>query len=131
MTSNQSRWRSVCAARRTPLAIAASIPSGEVPTISVTRYVRSVICPSRCVGAPVAVNIAELERQARRLLTPDVYDYYAGGSGRERTLRASTHAWRRHWLMPRVLRDVSVVDTGVRLPGVPAATARTDRKSGV
>jgi 4-hydroxymandelate oxidase len=73
----------------------------------------------------VAVNIAELERQARRLLTPEVYDYYAGGSGRERTLRASTHAWQQHWLLPRVLRDVSAVDTSVRMPGVPETVART------
>ncbi len=37
----------------------------------------------------MAVDIAELERRARRVLTPEVYDYYAGGSGSERTLRAS------------------------------------------
>jgi 4-hydroxymandelate oxidase len=73
----------------------------------------------------VAVDIAELERRARRLLTPEVYDYYAGGSGRERTLRASVSAWRQHWLMPRVLRDVSTVDTGVRLPGLPETAAAT------
>ncbi len=73
----------------------------------------------------MAVNIAELERRARRLLTPEVYDYYAGGSGSEQTLRASTHAWRQHWLMPRVLRDVSAVDTSVRLPGLPETAART------
>ena len=35
------------------------------------------------------VNIAELERRARRVLTPEVYDYYAGGSGSERTLQTS------------------------------------------
>jgi isopentenyl diphosphate isomerase/L-lactate dehydrogenase-like FMN-dependent dehydrogenase len=35
---------------------------------------------------PVPVDIAELERRARRLLTPEVYDYYAGGAGSERTL---------------------------------------------
>jgi hypothetical protein len=35
----------------------------------------------------VAVDITELERRARRLLTPEVYDYYAGGSGRERGAR--------------------------------------------
>ena len=73
----------------------------------------------------MAVNVPELERRARRLLTPEVYDYYAGGSGSERTLRASTHAWRQHWLMPRVLRDVSAVDTSVRLPGLPETVART------
>jgi 4-hydroxymandelate oxidase len=59
------------------------------------------------------------------VLTPGVYDYYAGGSGSERTLRASVHAWRRHWLLPRVLRDVSAVDTSLRLPGAPETVAAT------
>ena len=63
------------------------------------------------------VNIAELERRARRLLTPEVYDYYAGGVGREQTLRANARAWRQYWPLPRVLRDVSTVNTSVRLPG--------------
>jgi 4-hydroxymandelate oxidase len=73
----------------------------------------------------VAVNVADLERRARQVLTPDVYDYYAGGSGRERTLRASVEAWQRYWLAPRVLRDVSAVDTSVRLPGRPQTLAAT------
>jgi len=73
----------------------------------------------------VPVNIADLERRARRLLTPGVYDYYAGGVGREQTLRANVRAWRQYWLLPRVLRDVSVVDTSVRLPGVPETVAAT------
>jgi 4-hydroxymandelate oxidase len=73
----------------------------------------------------VPVDIAELERRARRLLTPEVYDYYAGGAGRERTLRVNVRAWRKHWLLPRVLRDVSMVDTSVRLPGVPETVAAT------
>jgi len=73
----------------------------------------------------VPVNIAELERRARRRLSPEVYDYYAGGSGSERTLRAGVPAWRQHWLMPRVLRDVSAVDTSVQLPGHPQTLAAT------
>ncbi len=73
----------------------------------------------------MAVDIAELEERARRLLTPDVYDYYAGGSGSEQTLRASVSAWQRHWLMPRVLRDVSTIDTSVRLPGLPETAPAT------
>jgi 4-hydroxymandelate oxidase len=73
----------------------------------------------------VAVNIAELERRARELLAPEAYDYYAGGSGQERTLRASEQAWHRYWLAPRVLRDVSAVDTSVRLPVPPHAVLRT------
>jgi 4-hydroxymandelate oxidase len=73
----------------------------------------------------VAVNIADLERRARELLAPEIYDYYAGGSGQERTLRASEQAWQRYWLAPRVLRDVSAVETSVRLPVPPHAVLRT------
>jgi 4-hydroxymandelate oxidase len=63
----------------------------------------------------VTADVAELERQARGLLRPEVYDYYAGGSGGEATLRANQQAWQCIRFLPRVLRDVSVVDTGVLL----------------
>ncbi len=60
-------------------------------------------------------DVSELERQARELLRPEVYEYYAGGSGGEVTLRANDEAWRRVRFLPRVLRDVSAVQTSVRL----------------
>jgi 4-hydroxymandelate oxidase len=63
-------------------------------------------------------DVSELERQARELLRPEVYEYYAGGSGGEVTLRANEEAWRRVRFLPRVLRDVSAVRTSVRL-GAP------------
>jgi 4-hydroxymandelate oxidase len=70
----------------------------------------------------VTPDAAELQRRARKLLPTDAYDYYAGGSGRERTLRANEKAWRHVWLAPRVLRDVSTVDTSTRLLGTEFAT---------
>jgi 4-hydroxymandelate oxidase len=74
-------------------------------------------------------DVAELERRARRLLPADAYDYYAGGSGRGATLRASAEAWRQVWLAPRILRDVTTVDTTVTVPGgtlpTPIAVAPT------
>jgi 4-hydroxymandelate oxidase len=70
----------------------------------------------------VSPDVADLQRRARALLPRQVYDYYAGGSGRERTRRANEKAWRHVWLAPRVLRDVSAVDTGVRLLGTEFAT---------
>jgi isopentenyl diphosphate isomerase/L-lactate dehydrogenase-like FMN-dependent dehydrogenase len=65
---------------------------------------------------------AALERQARALLRPEVYAFYAGGSGREVTLRANVKAWGRVPLLPRVLRDVSAVDSSVRVLGPELAT---------
>jgi 4-hydroxymandelate oxidase len=70
----------------------------------------------------VTPDIASLERQARTLIDAGSYDYYAGGAGRERTLRANRRAWRRTWLAPRVLRDVHAVDTGTELLGARLAT---------
>jgi 4-hydroxymandelate oxidase len=70
----------------------------------------------------VTPDAAELQRRARKLLPRPVYDYYAGGSGRERTRRVNQKAWRQVWMAPRVLRDVSAVDTGVRLLGTEFAT---------
>lgn len=67
-------------------------------------------------------DAARLQRRARQLLPADVYDYYAGGSGRERTLRANVKAWRQVWLAPRVLRDVSAADTAVSLLGAAIGT---------
>ena len=67
-------------------------------------------------------DIAQLERRARALLPREVYDFYAGGSGREETLRANVTAWRRRWLLPHVLRDVSSVDTSLSLWGTALRT---------
>jgi 4-hydroxymandelate oxidase len=74
-------------------------------------------------------DIDGLRRQARELLPQAVYDYYAGGAGTERTLRANERSWRRTWLEPRILRDVRSVDTTAMLLGArlrtPVAVAPT------
>ena len=62
-------------------------------------------------------DYAALEERARRVLDPAVFDFYAGGSGDEATLAANSAAWTRVALRPRVLRDVSSVDTRVRVLG--------------
>ncbi len=51
----------------------------------------------------------------------EVYDYYAGGSGREDTLRDNPAAWSRVRLRPRALRDVSRVDTTTTVLGTSVA----------
>jgi len=61
--------------------------------------------------------IREFEERARGVLPASVYDYYAGGAGDEQTLRENEEAWRRVWLRPRGLVDVSGVDPGVELLG--------------
>jgi 4-hydroxymandelate oxidase len=70
----------------------------------------------------VTSDIADLELRAREVLPSDVYDFYAGGSGRESTLGGNVEAWRGVPLLPRVLRDVSVIDTRVSMLGAKLAT---------
>jgi 4-hydroxymandelate oxidase len=70
----------------------------------------------------VTDDLAAWQRRARALLRPEVYAFYAGGAGREVTLRANEKAWRRVPLLPRVLRDVSAADISVRMLGSELAT---------
>jgi len=61
--------------------------------------------------------IDELERQAEQRLSPGVYEYFRGGAGQEISLAEATPAWDALRCRPRVLRDVSSVDTSVTVLG--------------
>ena len=58
-----------------------------------------------------------LEARAAAALGDAVHAYYAGGAGRESAVDEATAAWTALRLRPRVLRDVSTVDTSVRVLG--------------
>jgi lactate 2-monooxygenase len=65
----------------------------------------------------VPVPISQLEKKAAETLTPQAYDYIAGGASGERTARANLEAFD-HWrIVPRMLRDVSNRDLSVDLLG--------------
>jgi 4-hydroxymandelate oxidase len=67
--------------------------------------------------AGVETLIAELTARAAETLDPHVHDFFAGGSGREISLDEAHEAWLRYRLRPRVLVDVSSVDTAQSLLG--------------
>lgn len=73
------------------------------------------------------VELADFEPIARERMAGPAFDYVAGGSWDEITLRESVEAWRRHRFVPRVLTDVRSVDTGSRFLGrtfpIPVAMA--------
>ena len=68
-----------------------------------------------------AVNIRDLERRAESILDPGVFGYFAGGACDELTLNDNVAAFSRLRLMPRVLVDVSTVDTSTTVLGLPLA----------
>lgn len=59
----------------------------------------------------------DFRRLARRRLPRFLYDYYAGGAGRERTLAANAAAWDQVPLRQRVLVNVDAIDTRSALLG--------------
>jgi isopentenyl diphosphate isomerase/L-lactate dehydrogenase-like FMN-dependent dehydrogenase len=64
------------------------------------------------------VNVHEFEEVAKRKLHKLAYDFIAGGVEDERTLRANREAYG-HWsLIPRVMVDVSNIDTSLELWGI-------------
>jgi L-lactate dehydrogenase (cytochrome) len=68
-----------------------------------------------------AGTIAELRAAARRRVPGVVFDYVDGGAGDETTLRRNVAALRAVEVLPRVLVDVSRVDTTTTVLGEPVA----------
>lgn len=78
--------------------------------------------PARA-GRPVAKarSIEDLRLLARRRLPRSVFDFFDGGAEDERALNANREAFGKVRLAPRVLVDVSKVDTSSEILGVPSA----------
>lgn len=68
------------------------------------------------------LNLHEYEAAARALLAPMVFDYVAGGSGDESTLRDNRAAFDRWRLLPRVLRGLREVSTATTVLGQEIAS---------
>jgi 4-hydroxymandelate oxidase len=77
------------------------------------------------------LNLHEYEVAARAILAPMAFDFVAGGSGDEVTLRGNRAAFDRWRLLPRVLRGLGEVSTatsvlgqGIALPVLIAPSGR-------
>ena len=67
------------------------------------------------------LNLRAYQESARQLLPQGSFDYYAGGSGDEITLRENEQAWGRIRLRPRVMVDVSTCDLRTTVLGAPVS----------
>lgn len=84
-------------------ARAAGAPTQKAPPV-----------PPKAVGP---VTLADFEPLAKKRMTHMAYEYVAGGAGDEITLRENQAAFDRLRLLPRVLVDVSRLDTRLTLFG--------------
>lgn len=64
-------------------------------------------------------NIGDLRRVAKRLIPRPVFDYVDGAADEELTVAANVAAFRQWRFLPRVLTDVSAVDTSSSILGAP------------
>ena len=76
-------------------------------------------------------SIADLRRLAQRRLPRALFDFYDGGAEDETTLRANRAAFEAVALRPRVLVDVSQVDTRTTVLGAPSALPLAIAPTGV
>ena len=67
-----------------------------------------------------AADVEDLRRAAARRWPKGVRDYVEGGADGEISLATNRAAFQRHELVPRVLRDVAVVDTSSTILGSPS-----------
>jgi L-lactate dehydrogenase (cytochrome) len=65
----------------------------------------------------IPVAVAELERRAVEAMEPRTANYVGAGAGSEDTIRANAEAFRRHRIVPRMLRDVATRDLSTTLLG--------------
>nr|WP_231374607.1 MULTISPECIES: alpha-hydroxy acid oxidase [unclassified Polaromonas] len=76
-----------------------------------------------------AYSIEDLRRAAQRRLPKAIFDFFDGGAEDEITLRDNRAAYQRVRLMPKVLTDVSTIDTSTDILGqraqLPMAIAPT------
>jgi L-lactate dehydrogenase (cytochrome) len=88
---------------------------------------RSVVRFDRVTLDPVerrlrsAASVEDLRRIAKRRLPHGVFDYIDGGAEDERSLARNSSAFARFEFQPRILRDVSRLDTSTTIFGRPAA----------
>lgn len=63
------------------------------------------------------MDVAALRERARAVVDPKAFDYFVGGADDEVTLADNEAAWQRIRLLPKMLRDVSAVDTSTTVLG--------------
>src|SRR5690349_4846538 len=73
---------------------------------------------SRKVGPPRVVNIADLQRMAKRRLPRAVFDYIDGGADAEATLRENSRVFDRVTFRPRCAVETPSCDLRTKVLGI-------------
>src|SRR5262249_24726898 len=101
------------------LAGACALPSNPDSGVSFGQYLNTPQGAQKDALKPLAdaVNLFDFEPLARSRISPMAWEYISGGAGDEVTLRWNRESFDRIRLRPRILIDVSRLDTRVNLFG--------------
>lgn len=98
-----------------------------IVSVGMINTFRSVVQFDQITLDPVArrlksaASVDDYRRIAKRRLPHGVFDYIDGGAEDERTLARNVDAFANYEFQPRILRDVSRLDTSTTILGRPAA----------
>ncbi|XP_011651718.1 peroxisomal (S)-2-hydroxy-acid oxidase GLO4 isoform X3 [Cucumis sativus] len=84
------------------------------------RHSLCISCQAKISSDPVKVE--DFKELAKLALPKMYYDFYAGGAEDEHTLRDNIQAFQRITIRPRVLVDVSQIDTSTTILGYPISS---------
>lgn len=73
--------------------------------------------PASPASEPTFLTLHEIVQKARQKLNHDSWDYIVGGTETETTVRRNRAAIDKLGFRPRILRDVSQIDTGIQFLG--------------
>ncbi|KAH7345088.1 FMN-dependent dehydrogenase-domain-containing protein [Rhizoctonia solani] len=68
-----------------------------------------------------AINIADIEKLAKTVLTQTAWAYYRSAGDDEFSYRENNYAFRRYWFRPRVMNKVSQIQTSTTILGIPTS----------
>ncbi|CAE6512738.1 unnamed protein product [Rhizoctonia solani] len=80
------------------------------------REARAVLPPPEA-----AINLADIEKLAKTVLTQTAWAYYRSAGDDEFSYRENNYAFRRYWFRPRVMNKVSQIQTSTTILGIPTS----------
>ena len=99
-------------------------PGNRPPHIGPGRARQAAIYRAGALGrAPsIPTDAANLERRAKKLMSPTAWAYVAGGAGDGRTMEHNRAAFARWRILPRMLHGVTQRDLTTTVVGTPLSS---------
>lgn len=93
---------------------------GDVKAVAEPHLVSHRLAKERLASL---ISLDDVQAESRRRLPKAIYEYVASGSEDEQTLWENRQGFKRLLIWPRVMKDVSTIDTRCALPSIESKAA--------